>query len=98
MEGQFRTIEEVLRADSVSQDDKRRIIECYAKVKLYADCGVEYVRGNTSLNFPHLDVIEVYKVNPDKSLTWIKNLKASDYHFVGLSHKVVTPKCPVYRA
>lgn len=84
----FKSIEQVLRCDVVSQHDKRRILTCLQKQEEFK--AFEGLLGepwpgakNTSIQIG--DSTYIYQVNLDKSVQHLKTLKSADYWRVSMS-------------
>lgn len=78
----FNTVEEVLRSENVTHEDKARIIQCLKKVILHCkfnDQGPEW--GNCDIHFNNTSThADLYKVHPDRTLTLIKHYDPLDFH------------------
>ena len=69
VETNFKTIEDVLRSNLVNNEDKKRIIQCYYRVKIWHDSHTEeWDRGQLNINR------DLYRVNLDKTVTYIKDV------------------------
>lgn len=77
-------MEDILRCDGVSYIDKRRLITCYKKQEV---CPVEDEKfsfaRNTSVRIG--DFIYLYRINLDKSVEYLKTLRASDYQTISFA-------------
>ena len=68
----FQTIHDVLRSNMVTSIDKKRIIECYSRVKMWHETNdEEWDRGQLGIGN------SLYRVNLDATITFVKDI--SDY-------------------
>jgi hypothetical protein len=90
----FLSVDDVLRSEDVSKLDKARMIACLRKNKEYDEFKpfFDSQLGENSRKFIenttiiwHNDKTLIYKVNSDNSIEYIKSIKTSDYHSIGIS-------------
>lgn len=68
----FQTIHDVLRSNMVTSIDKKRIIQCYSRVKIWHETNdEEWDRGQLGIGN------SLYRVNLDATITFVKDI--SDY-------------------
>ena len=105
----FLGVEDVLRSEYVSKLDKTRMLACLRKNKEYdefkslfdSELGEDSRKfiENTTITWQDNKTL-VYKVKSDNSIEYIKSIKTSDYHFIGISgDKIISNfiaglKCP----
>jgi len=74
----FQTIKDVLIHEIINQDDKKRIMRCYEKIKMHYERYNELpLWGNIDLFID--DKSYIYKVNYDKSLQYLQTNDMNKY-------------------
>jgi len=74
----FKTIKEVLMEESINQDDKKRIMRCYEKVKMHYEMYNELpIWGNIDIFINNKAYI--YKVHYDKSIEYLQTNDMNKY-------------------
>lgn len=76
----IKTIEDVLRDNTIIQEDKTSVLKCYAFVmQRYSLTGFEPINGNTSITVD--DVYHCIKIHHDKTISHVKVMpgKPGDY-------------------
>ena len=74
----LKTIKDVLMHEFINQDDKKRIMRCYEKIKIHYEIYNELpLWGNTDIFIDNKAYI--YKVNYDKSIQYLQTNDMNRY-------------------
>lgn len=76
----FKNIEDILRCDLVVNESKRRLIECLKRVIDHHDIrNEEPIWGNCDIRCYRDNLVYIYKVHADKSVSFVKSFDSKKY-------------------